>query len=74
METKENEVETLEKLAVSITDGNMGAEELLSTLKSLYEDYLHTWLGVEREDLCTDKPSLKNQLFTLRCMIETLSR
>jgi hypothetical protein len=74
METKENEVETLDKLAMSITDGNMGAEELLSTLKSLYEDYLHTWLGVEREDLCTDKPSLKNQLFTLRCMIETLSR
>lgn len=74
METKENEVVDVDKLAVSITGGNMGAEGLLSTLKSLYEDYLHTWLGVEREDLCTDKPSLKNQLFTLRCMIETLSR
>jgi hypothetical protein len=62
METKENEVVNVEKLAVSITDGNMGAEELLSTLKSLYEDYLHTWLGVEREDLCTDKPSLKRSV------------
>jgi hypothetical protein len=39
METKENEVVNVEKLAVSITDGNMGAEELLSTLKSLYEGF-----------------------------------
>jgi hypothetical protein len=69
METKENSVE---ELATSITGGFMGKEQLLHTLKSLYEDYLHTWLGVEREDLCTDKPNLKNQLFTLKCIIDTL--
>jgi hypothetical protein len=75
METKENEVETLDKLAMSITGGLEKSEDLLNDLQDIRRDYLSSWLTVDDENYpCISKETIRLQMVTLDRMIQTLSR
>jgi hypothetical protein len=63
-----------EEIASAITDHWMEAKELCKELKSIRDEYLYLWFGTEEELDCTDKVTMKGQIYLLNVMIEQMEK